>query len=241
MSFAYVHKINEEIKMNESIHTKFENFYKNPTHNTLCELLCKNFGETYLYDFKKDWQSFQRMAKHILGFSNSRGGGIIIGVSQNKDNTFNITGLKNLIDKSAIHQGIRKYIPDIPDKRIYEVLDFSYDSTYKCKEVAGKNFQVIIIKDIPTQIPFVSNQDEDDIRKGTVYIRKEGSTEPSNYDELQEIINRRTKECDKTIPLIRPNSKYSNINPTQEIKLERTNIQILGYIKQNYINLILKE
>ncbi|MGB2842726.1 MAG: RNA-binding domain-containing protein [Halobacteriota archaeon] len=213
--------------MKESIHKNFENFYKNPTFDTLCELLCENFGETDLYDFKEEWQSWPKTAKHILGFSNSGGGGIIIGVSQNEDNTFNIKGLKNLIDKSDISQGVRKYIPN---KLEYEVLDFSYEITYGRKELAGKKFQVIIIKDMPTKIPFVSNKG-DEIRKGLVYIRKQGSTEPANYDELQEIINRRTRECDKIIHLERPNSEYDNMNSIQKIKIEKKEYTNFGIYK----------
>lgn len=214
--------------MEESIHKNFQNFYKNPDYDTLCELLCENFGETIIYDFKEKWQNCKKMAKHILGLSNSGGGGIIIGVRQNDNNTFNMKGLQNLIDHSTIDQGIRKYIPD---KCIYEVLDFSYDATYKRKELAGKKFQVIIIKDMPTQIPFVSNQDGDDIRKGTVYIRRKGSSEPANYDELQEIINRRTKECAKIISLERPKSKYNNINPMPEIKIGKNEYTNFGIYK----------
>lgn len=214
--------------MGESIHKNFENFLKNPTYDTLCELLCENFGETDLYDFKTEWQSWPKTARHILGFSNSGGGGIIIGVSQNNDNTFNMSGLEKLIDKSSIDQGIRKYIPD---KLEYVVLDFPYNITYKRKELVGKKFQVIIIKDMPTQIPFVSNQNGDGIRKGVVYTRRQGSTEPVNYDELQEIINRRTRECDKIISLERPRSGYGNINPTQEIKIGKNEYTNFGIYK----------
>ena len=214
--------------MKESIHKNFENFFKEPTYDTLCELLSENFGENNLYDFKEKWQKCEKMAKHILGFSNSGGGGIIIGVSQNKDNTFNTKGLNNLIDKSVIDQGIRKYIPDKLD---YDVLDFSYDNTYVRKEVAGKKFQVIIIKDTPTQIPFVSNQDGTDIRKGIVYIRRPGSTESANYDELQEVINRRTKECDKIITLEKSESKYNTINMITEIKIGKSEYTNFGIYK----------
>ena len=214
--------------MAESVHRNFEYFLKNPTHDALCELLFENFGETDLYDFKAEWQNCPKMAKHILGFSNSGGGGLIIGVSQNKDNTFNNTGLEILIDKSTIDQGIRKYIPD---KLKYEVLDFPYDNTYRRKELAGKKFQVIIIKDMPTRIPFVSSIDRDEIRKGLVYIRRQGSTEPANYDELQEIINRRTRECDKIIHLERPNSEYDNMNSIQELKIGKNEYTNFGIYK----------
>ena len=197
--------------MKEFIHKKFENFLKNPTHDTLCELLFENFGENKLYDFKGEWQSYDRMAKHILGFSNSGGGGIIIGVIQNKDNTFNPKGLTNLTDQSEIDQGIRKYIPD---KLEYEVLDFSYSDTYGRKEFVRKKFQVIIIKDMPTRIPFISNEYQDKVKNGVVYIRRQGSTQSANYDEIQEVINRRTKECDK---IINPEkSEYNIKNPHQK-------------------------
>lgn len=213
--------------MAESVHRNFGYFLKNPTRDALGELLCENFGETNLYDFKAEWQNYPKMAKHILGFSNSGGGGLIIGVSQNKDNTFNNTGLENLIDKSTIDQGIRKYIPD---KLKYEVLDFQYDRTYRRKELAGKKFQVIIIKDMPTRIPFVSSIGNNEIRKGLVYIRRQGSTEPVNYDELQEIINRRTRECDEIIHLEKLTSVYDNINSIQ-VKIGKNEYTNFGIYK----------
>lgn len=215
--------------MAESVHRNFEYFLKNPTRDALCELLFENFGETNLYDFKAEWQNCPKMAKHILGFSNSGGGGLIIGVSQNRDNTFNNTGLEKLINKSITDQGIRKYIPD---KLKYEVLDFHFPlDDIRCRELAGKKFQVIIIEDMPTRIPFVSSIDGDGIRKGLVYIRRQGSTEPANYDELQEIINRRTRECDKIIHLERPNSEYDNMNSIQEIKIGKKEYTNFGIYK----------
>lgn len=217
--------------MAESVHRNFEYFLKNPTRDALCELLFENFGETNLYDFKAKWQKCPKMAKHILGFSNSGGGGLIIGVSQNNDNTFNNIGLETLIDKATIDQGIRKYIPD---KLNYEVFDFHFpleDIIDRCKELAGKKFQVIIIEDMPTRIPFVSSIDGDGIRKGLVYIRRQGSTEPANYGELQEIINRRTSECDKIIHLERPNSEYDNMNSIQKIKIGKNEYTNFGIYK----------
>jgi hypothetical protein len=68
--------------MEESIHRIFEKFYRDPNRDTLSELLSENRGEFDLYDSKEKWPDWQKTARHILGFSNYRGGAIIIVISK---------------------------------------------------------------------------------------------------------------------------------------------------------------
>lgn len=186
--------------MSENIHKNFDKFFKDPTYDNLCDLLFGNFGEIgKLYDFKSYWQSLHIIAKHILGFSNSGGGAIIIGVRQNSDNTFSISGLDRITDHQQIDQGVKKYVPDQLE---YEILDFIYPDVYKHKDLIGKKIQVIIIKDQSNKSPYVSSLDSPvdnkgrcpDIKKGTVYIRRHGSTEAATNEELQQIVDNRCTE-----------------------------------------------
>jgi hypothetical protein len=43
----------------------------------------------------------------------------------------------------------------------------------------------------PKYVPFVSISDGDGIRKSAIYVRRQGETAEANYEELQEVINRR--------------------------------------------------
>lgn len=218
------------------IHKNFDNFLKNPTHDTLGEFLTENFGEiSYLYDFKKEWptKDWSKMAKHILGFSNSGGGGMIVGVEQNKDNTFSINGLNNLIDHSKIDQAIRKYIPD---KIKYDLLDFPYDNTYNNKKLAGKKFQVIIIKDLPIQIPFISLSDGIDIKKGIVYVRRQGSTEPATHEELQDIVHRRCTETSSSVYL-KPVANEWKYTYQKDVIIEKGKHSLLGEFRTELLSI----
>jgi len=95
-------------------------------------------------------------------------------------------GIDKLIDKADIQKGIQKFIPV---QLKYESLDFSFeDSEYP--KIIGKKFQFVLVEDTPAYIPFVAN-DGKDIRKNAIYIRRGTATEEANYEELQEIFNRR--------------------------------------------------
>jgi hypothetical protein len=49
----------------------------------------------------------------------------------------------------------------------------------------------VLIEDNPLDLPFVCCGDSKYTRKAAIYIRRGTSTEEANYDELQEVINRR--------------------------------------------------
>jgi hypothetical protein len=74
--------------------------------------------------------------------------------------------------------------------RCFDVHDFRYQAS-EYPVLVGKVFQVVLIEDDPLHLPFVCRWDGDKIRKAAIYIRRGTSTEEANYNELQEIINRR--------------------------------------------------
>lgn len=164
-----------------------EKFLKNPIPDNLCKLLNENIEEMKNFDFKEIWSSWEKIAKHILGITNSGIGAIIIGISQ-KDDKFDIKGLQKKFDKSDIEKGLRKYIPGRLD---YIIHDFVYPDTHQDKLFAGKKFQGIVIKDNSSNIPFISLSEGNDIKKGIVYCRKGTNTEMADNDDIQEIIKRR--------------------------------------------------
>lgn len=165
----------------------FARFLENPTREGLRELLQNHLGETKNLDFKTLWESWAKMAKHILGLANAEGGCIIVGVSQKADNSFDPVGLDKIVDKADIVNGIQKYLPN---KLAYDVLDFAFEES-EYPKIKGKKFQLLIIEDSPESIPFVSMAGGDGIRQNAIYVRRQGETLEADYNELQEVINRR--------------------------------------------------
>jgi predicted HTH transcriptional regulator len=167
----------------------FARFFEEPTREGLRNIIELNIGEQDNLDFKSEWPAYSKMAKHILAFSNSGGGCIIIGVQQNKDGTLESRGLDSLKDKAEIEKGVNVYIPN---ELKYEILDFSYSSS-EYEKIIGKKFQVILVESNPEHIPFISkaNNDGQGIRQNAIYIRRGTSSEEATYEELQKVINKR--------------------------------------------------
>jgi hypothetical protein len=69
-------------------------------------------------------------------------------------------------------------------------LDFPYEQSEYTKLI-GKKFQVLIVEDTPAYIPFIAASDGDNIRRNAIYARRGTSSEEANYEELQEMLNRR--------------------------------------------------
>lgn len=170
------------------IHEEFARFFEKPTREALRNILQNHFGEENHLDFKAEFPTYSKLARHLLALANYGGGVIVIGVSQETDtNSLNPVGLSTLIDKSDIQKGIQKFLSE---RLRYEVLDFSYtESEYPV--LKGKNFQVLIIEDNPKYIPFVAEADGEGIRKSAIYTRRGTNSEEASYEEIQEIINRR--------------------------------------------------
>jgi hypothetical protein len=168
-------------------HEEFARFFEAPSREALRDLLRDHVGELNCYDFKGQWPAYPKVARHVLGLANSRGGCLIIGVEEKDDKTFEPVGVDTLRDKADIHKGIQRFISG---QLKYETLDFSYDASEYPKMV-GKKFQVLLVEDTPRYIPFIAMSDGDDIRKNAIYVRHGTISEEANYEELQEIFNRR--------------------------------------------------
>ena len=166
---------------------EFAKFFELPTRITLRNLLRDHLGESNECDFKKDWPSYPKLARHILGLANYGGGCLIIGVQENQDKTFDPVGLNEIHDKTEIQKAIEKYIPA---QLQCDILDFHYEET-EYNRIKGKKFQVLIVDDTPKYIPFVSKSEGVGIIKDAIYYRYLTSTVEANYEQLQSILNRR--------------------------------------------------
>ena len=185
----------------DNLKESFAKFLEQPTREGLRDLLKNNFGELDILDFKADWpQNIKKMAKHLLAFANNGGGVIIIGVKE-QDNTLESRGIDTLIDKSDFHNKVKSFIPD---KLNYELMDFNYkESEYSV--LKGKTFQVILIENTPAYMPFISKNENDFINKNIIYTRRGTKSTIANYEEIQNMINKKIE------------TKYST---DSEIKLE---------------------
>ena len=168
-------------------HEEFAKFFAQPTRETFRELIKNHFGELDALDFKAEWPTESRVAKHILAMANSGGGCIVFGVSQAKDNALEAKGLATLQDKADVKRKLSSYLPA---RLFYEVLDFPFkDSEYA--SIKGKMFEVLIVEDDAKSIPFVSKRNGDDIRQNAVYARSGTESAEADDYQLQQIMNRR--------------------------------------------------
>ena len=175
----------------KQFHEAMACFFETPTREALRELLRTNCGERDECDFKAEWPPhLSNIARHILGIANSGGGVIVVGMAEKEDDkSLQPVGLTTILDKAKVHKGVEKFLPHSLRRNV-DVLNFSYPvSDYP--SLNGKNFQVLLIEDDPLHLPYVCCWNGDKIREAAIYIRRGTSTEEANYNELQEIINRR--------------------------------------------------
>lgn len=165
----------------------FAKFLEDPSRDKLREVFKLHTGEEDFLDFKKKWPANAKLAKHILAFSNSGGGCLIVGVGQSNDGTIEVTGIDKIEDKVEINNGVKKYLPQHLD---FELQDFQFDDSEYGKLI-GKKFQVLWVKDDPHHLPYVSNYEGDQLRRGAIYVREGTESVEGTYERVQKILNRR--------------------------------------------------
>ncbi|MGM3307442.1 AlbA family DNA-binding domain-containing protein [Anabaena sp. WFMT] len=166
----------------------FAVFFENPSRESLRQLLIDHTGEHDDLDFKSEFELIapQILAKHIIAMANKSGGVIIFGVKETENGKFESVGLQ-LDDKTEFSKKIEAYLPD---KLIRSVHDVSFNEAEYTK-IIGKSFRVVIVEYTPEYIPFLSKKDGEGIKKNLIYIRKNSSSETADYNDLQDIFNRR--------------------------------------------------
>lgn len=162
-------------------------FFESPDRELFREILRGNTGEFNHIDFKEIWIECPKLAKHILGMANNRGGAIIFGVSEDSVNGATPIGLAQIKDKTPVKNKLSKYIPE---QLGYEILDFAYnDSDWGI--LKGRTFQLVVVDDTPERIPFLSMSDGKGIGRNKIYYRGNTNTEEATYEQIQEILSRR--------------------------------------------------
>ncbi|WML44991.1 ATP-binding protein [Neobacillus sp. PS3-40] len=168
-----------------------QHFVKNPTHETLKELLLNNTGETDFLDFKTKWPYFSKVAKHILAIANSGGGCIIVGVSQNDEGAVSLSGLSedDFLDKADIDNKLEHLLPKYLKYRV-EDFQFIRDEHPSLK---NKRFQVLLIEYDPKYVPYTSVVQRGEIRYGAIYMRQGTKSLEATNERLVEIILRKVQ------------------------------------------------
>lgn len=160
-----------------------------PTMENFRDLIRNNLGEQDYIDFKNDWPEKDKIAKTILSLANYGGGGIIIGVNQKKDNSFECGGIDKFKDKAQLDSEISKYIPS---NLTYGLYDFNYDNS-DYEQLKNKKFQILIVEDEAKKLPFISVSEGTNIEKNVIYIRSGTECIKANNEQLQKILDRRIK------------------------------------------------
>ena len=173
----------------KGLNEDFAKFFENPDRTSFRELLKQNKGEFDHIDFKKIWKNDPEIAKQILGFANSGGGVLVIGVEEKPDGTMDPVGITKFEDKTVLKSKLEKYLPNSLQ---FDIYNFDYDNSPEWGSIKNKKYQVLIVEDTPQNLPFLSLKAYDPIlQKNRVYYRSKSNTEEARHDELQKIINRR--------------------------------------------------
>jgi predicted HTH transcriptional regulator len=169
-------------------------FIKHPDKYNLERLRDLHTGEQNYIDFKREWMADYDTLRHIIGFANSGGGCILIGVEEDSGHILNFVGLKNFTDKTKFQEKLSKHISSELKYEIHDITTDKIDNS----DISDKKFQAIIIFDNPAKIPFVVLKDFDEsgskkIKAGDIYCRSKVSTNLVNQSDLENIFKRKVE------------------------------------------------
>lgn len=160
-----------------------------PSRDSFRELLRHHTGEATNLDFKQDWPSDEKLARHMLALGNSGGGCMVIGVAERDDKSLDPVGLATFKDKVDVTKKVGPLVPESLLRNLH-VDDFAYESS-DYGALQGKRFQLVSVMSDPEHLPFVAVRANGDARASAIYVRRGTESVEANHDELQRIINAR--------------------------------------------------
>lgn len=202
-----------------------------PTLDNFRNFLKGQTGEHNSIDFKEKWIEPTKLVKEMLAIANSGGGIMIFGVKEKEDKSFSYDGIEEIVDKAKISNDIKNYIST---ELKYEVYDFVYDSS-EYEKLQNHKYQMMVIKDCPRFIPFMSMKESTNLKKNRIYIRRGTSCEEATSEEITDIIKRRMNaeypDSGKTLNLDEHleqlKTLYSKISPTNQDNINTLNKELV--------------
>ncbi|WP_405309036.1 helix-turn-helix domain-containing protein [Methanobrevibacter sp.] len=170
-----------------SIKENFAKLFDDPNRVTLKDSLMNLTTEYDDYEFKEIEIETPILAKHIIGMANTNGGIIILGV-EDTENGLKPCGLEINTDTTDMKKQLAKYLPH---ELRYDIHQIDYDERDEWGDLKNKSFKIIKIDFTPEYIPFLPIKGSKYYEKTDVFCRKNSSTTRCEYDDLQDIFNKR--------------------------------------------------
>lgn len=174
--------------------------FQKPSRESFRDYFQNSTGEMNDIDFKAQLEADSKLAKHILGIANYGGGAIVFGVKQESDGSLEYDGVTNIMDKADITKKLNAFIPSNLN---YDVHEFIFEGS-EYEKLQYKKFQMLIIKDTPSDLPFFAKKDGEDIKKDDIYYRHGTNTVKADSTQIKKILARmiRTQTSDSELNLI---------------------------------------
>jgi len=193
--------------------------FQKPSRESFREYFQNSTGEMNDIDFKAQLEADSKLAKHILGIANYGGGAIVFGVKQENDDSLEYVGVTYIMDKADITKKLSAFIPSNLN---YDIHEFEFEGS-EYEKLQHKKFQMLIILDTPSDLPFFAKKDGENIKKDDVYYRHGTNTVKADSTQIKKILARmiRTQTSD---------SELNIIEHFEQLKLLYTLIQKEKYV-----------
>lgn len=180
-------KINYKVNIMKSIKENFAKLFDDPNRVTLKDSLMNLTTEYDDFEFKEIEIKDYILAKHIIGMANTNGGIIILGV-EDTENGLKPCGLEKTTDITDMKKQLAKYLPH---ELTYDIHQIDYDERDEWGDLKNKSFKIIKIEFTPEYIPFLPIKGSENYERTDIFCRKNSSTTRCEYNDLQDIFNKR--------------------------------------------------
>lgn len=171
----------------KGIKENFAKLFDDPNRVTLKDSLNNLTTEYDDFEFKEIEIKDYILAKHIIGMANTNGGIIILGVKET-ENGLKPCGLESNTDTTNMKKQLAKYLPH---ELSYEIYQIDYNERDEWDNLKNKSFKIIKIEFTPEYIPFLPIKESTEYKRTDIFCRKNSSTTRCEYDDLQDIFNKR--------------------------------------------------
>ena len=115
------------------------------------------------------------------------GGVICLGIKESDDGFIPI-GLDSNRDSTDLKKKLSKYLPYNLD---YDIHPIDYEDKELWGDLRNKSFKIVTVEYTPEYIPFMPIKGSDAYKRTDIFCRKNSSTNRCEYDDLQNILNKR--------------------------------------------------